>query len=170
MATAKMQFQPPRRRRDAAQNREAALRVLQVARSADLLPVLLDEIVALGHARAAVLEARSNSGEVAQIAAVNWPPANLAKLAEALRGPAGPLGRILAANRPEVLEGRIHHRALSLHPMLYSNRVPCREAASAGSKSCLAVQNARGDKGGAYRLQPCSICAMKGYAVVAVVE
>src|SRR5215831_3319708 len=100
MATAKMQFQPPRRRRDAAQNREAALRVLQVERSAELLPVLLDEIVALGHARAAVLEIGPNSGEVAQVAAVNWPAADLEKRAEALRGPAGPLGRTLATNRP----------------------------------------------------------------------
>ena len=170
MATAKMQFQPPRRKRDAAQSREAALRMLQVERSAELLPVLLEEIVALGHARAAVLETGSNSDEVAQVAAVNWLPEDLAKLAEALRGAAGPLLRTLAANHPEVLEGPLHHHALSLQPLLYSNPTPCREAANSGSESCLAVQNACGDKSRVHPLQPCSVCGMHGYAVVAVVE
>jgi len=170
MATAKMQFQPPRRRRDAAQNREAALRLLQVERSSEVLPVLLDDIIALGYARAAVLETRPNSHRVGTVASVNWPPADLAKLAEAVSGPAGPLATTLATNRPEVLEGPLHHRALSIHPMLYSNPAPCREAASAGSENCLAVQNAHGDKDGASGRQPCSICGIQGYAVVAMVE
>src|SRR5260370_2443067 len=97
MATAKMHFQSPRRRRDAAQDQEATLRVLRLERSAEVLPVLVEEIVALGHPRAAVLEIKGDSEEVVPVATANWSLPGLAQLIEDMRDPSGLLARVWLA-------------------------------------------------------------------------
>src|SRR5215831_20470790 len=99
MATAKMQFQPQRRRRDSTPSREACLRLLQAERSEDVFPILLEEIVALGHPRAAVLEA--TPGFAAPVVALHWGRHQLEKLATVLRTRGFPPLGVRDGNRAE---------------------------------------------------------------------
>ena len=166
MATAKMHYQASREARDTAQNREAALRVLQIRHSGPMLRVLLQEIVALGHPRAAILKNSSDSDEIICLDHLNWPSPQLAKLIEALRGPKSPLGRVLAS-QTAVLEATIYDLPLGIHPMIFSRSHPCLEAFCPNSDSCLALEKSAGNTGQIQRY--CPSCAIGGYAAVAVV-
>jgi signal transduction histidine kinase len=164
MATAKMHLQPQRRR--LTQRREPVLRLLQIQRSEELFPVLLEEIVARGYARAAILEA-GDGGAVKPVAALNWPSAQLHRLA-ADSAQKHPLAAVLEAGRSAVLARTgLHSRPLYAHPMAYSQPYPCWEARAAAER-CLAVQNS------SIRLQAqqqgCAMCEMRGYAALVVVE
>src|SRR5215472_634030 len=169
MATAKMHFQAPRRRRDAGQNREAALRVVQVGRSGEVLPVLMQEIVALSYPRAVVVESHPESGEIVPVTTLNWPSPQLEKLTEALRASDGMFAGVLAG-RTSVYQATIYDHPLSLHPMTFSNANPCWEVLDGNGDGCLAVQDLYAQKSNAQKQPSCSICGMRGYAAVAVVE
>jgi signal transduction histidine kinase len=165
MATAKMHFQGQRRRRPIFKG-EPILRLLQTQRSDELFPVLLEEIVARGYVRAAVLEASFDGRELKPVAALNWQLPQLEKLAAGL--PQGhSLAALLEAGGSAALpKTALHPRALYVHPLVYANRTPCWEA-SRGS-DCLAVQNS--SRRSEYGNQACSVCDMRGYAALVVVE
>jgi signal transduction histidine kinase len=171
VATAKIHFQPQRRRLDVAQVRQAALHVMQAQRSDEVLPILLEEIVALGYARAAVLEANLQGGDLTPVAALNWPQPQLARFTTMLWVLENPLAGVLAANRSAVLpRTQLHSRPLYLHPMLYSNANPCWEADPGSPTGCLAVQNFRHERSICLADQICSTCRMHAYAALVVVE
>ena len=165
-----MHFQSPRRRRDAAQDQEATLRVLRLERSAEVLPVLVEEIVALGHPRAAVLEIKGDSEEVVPVATANWSLPGLAQLIEEMRDPSGLLARVRMANPGALIQNLPPDRARSLQLMLYSSSNPCAEAAPADAESCLALKNMDLARRPPRRQQQCSVCGVWGYVMVAVVE
>jgi len=167
MATAKMHFQPQRRRRDHAPSREACLRLLQAERSEDVFPILLEEIVALGHPRAAVLEA--TPGFAAPVVALHWGRHQLEKLSTALRTRGRPAVGVTDSSRAEgPVKISFLHRPLYLYPMRLSSPSPCPEAGPARAAECLAAQNFRGGKG--YPGQTCGVCTVRGHSATVVVE
>src|SRR5262249_20525720 len=169
MATAKMQFQPQRRRRDSTPSREACLRLLQAERSEDVCPILLEEIVTLGHPRAAVLEAAP--GFAAPVVALHWGRQQLEKLIAALRVEERAPSRAVGGNRAEgPVKVCIHNRPLYLYPMRLSSPGPCPEAGPARAADCLAAQNFRGVKGNRPRDQICSVCTVRGHSATVAVE
>jgi hypothetical protein len=171
VATAKMHVQPQRGRRAAQPGPEVLLRLLQAERSEDVLPLLLEEIVALGYPRAAVLGVNFESGNVAFTAALNWSRQQTARFTTALWVSEHPVIGILTANRPAVLPStNLHHRPVYLQPILFSNRNLCWEARRSRTGSCLAAENFRREKRVRLEDQVCSSCEMRGYAAVVVVE
>src|SRR5262249_44207023 len=133
MATAKMQFLPQRRRRDSAPSREMCLRLLQAERSEDVFPILLEEIVALGHPRAAVLE--TASGCAAPVVALNWGRQQLEKLTAALRAGEHPLLSIGDGHHCRgPARASVQNRQLYLYPMRLSSPSPCPEAGPARAR------------------------------------
>src|SRR5262249_43380062 len=102
-ATAKIHFQPQRRRHDVAQVRQGGPHGVQGRQSDEVLPILLEEIVTLGYARAAVLEANLQGGDLTPVAALNWPQPQLARFTTMLWMLENPLAGVLASNRPAVL-------------------------------------------------------------------
>lgn len=171
VATAKMHFQPQRGRRATPRAGGAVVRLLQAGRSAEVFPLLLEEIVALGYPRAAVLNVNFDSGDVAPASTLNWPPQQMAKFTTALWAAEHPLIGILDANRPAVFpKTSLHHRPVYLHPLVFSNRHLCWEAGRPRSGSCLAVENFRREKRIRLEDQVCSTCEMRAYAALVVVE
>jgi len=162
MATAKMHFQP-QRRGAAGQVLGWVMRLLRTQRAEEVFPVLLEEIVALGYPRAAILEAEPVGG-LTPVASLNWQPQQLAKLTTtSLPG--------LLRGRPAVLtKTDFHNRPLYAHPMSYSSSTPCWEAGPAVAGSCLAVQNFECQAVSHAESQICSLCEMRGYGAFAVVE
>jgi signal transduction histidine kinase len=169
MATAKMHFQPQRRRRENAPSREACLRLLQAERSEDVFPILLEEIVALGHPRAAVLE--STPGCAAPVVALNWGRQHLERLTAALRTEEHPHLAVVDDNRSDgPARINIHNRPLYLYPMRLSSPSACPEAGPARAAECLAAQNFRGVKGNRPQDQICSVCTVRGHSATVAVE
>lgn len=162
MATAKMHFQP-QRRGPAGQILGWIVRLLHAQRAEEVFPVLLEEIVALGYPRAAILEA-DPAGGITPVAALNWQQQYLAKLAtSSLTG--------LLGGRPAVLiETDFYHRPLYAHPISYSGAHPCWEAGLSSASGCLAVQNFERQAIPRTESQVCSLCQMRGYSSLAVVE
>src|SRR5260370_5637900 len=146
MATAKMHFQPQRRRRENAPSREACLRLLQAERSEDVFPILLEEIVALGHPRVAVLE--STPGCAAPVVALNWGRQHLERLTAALRTEEHPHLAVVDDSRSDgPARINIHNRPLYLYPMRLSSPSACPEAGPARAPPGLAAQKFRAGKG-----------------------
>src|SRR5579884_3506283 len=73
----------------------AALRLLSAERSEEILPVLLEEIVALGFARAAALTVDFESGEVRPTAALNCTDSYLSALRTSLWAGENPIVAVL---------------------------------------------------------------------------
>jgi signal transduction histidine kinase len=166
-----MHFQPQRGRRVTTQRRETVLRFLEVERSEEVSPLLLEEIIALGYPRAAVLGVNFETGEVVPTAALNWSQQQLARFTTALWVANHPLIGILDGERPAVLpRTTFHHRPLYLHPILFSDRNLCWEAGGPRAGSCLAVENFHRQKRVRRESQLCSTCEMRGYAALVVVE
>lgn len=158
-------------RRASQQRRPAILRLLQAERSEEIFPLLLEEVIALGYARAMVLDVNFDTGDVTPAAALKWPRPQMEKFATPLWMSDHPLAGVLNTARPAVLaRSSLHNRPIYIHPILYSNRNLCWEADRARSASCLAVQNFRREKRIRVEDQVCSTCDMRAYAAVVVVE
>jgi signal transduction histidine kinase len=166
-----MHFQPQRGRRATSERRGTVLRFLEVERSEEVFPLLLEEIIALGYPRAAVLSVNFETGEVVPSAALNWSQQRMAKFTTALWVANHPLIGILDAKRPAVLPRSIfHHRPVYLQPILFSDRNLCWEAGRPRAANCLAVENFHRRRRVRREDQLCSICEMRGYAALVVVE
>jgi PAS domain S-box-containing protein len=170
VATAKVNFQPPRGGHAIRKDRGAALRLLQAERSKEVFPLLLEEITALGYPCAAILDVDFDSGDVKPAAAMNWPQTQLARFTTGLWVTEHPVPAILGAKRPAVLpRTSFYPRPVLLHPILFSSRHLCWEADRVRTGRCLAVRNFRRE--GRIRLedQVCSTCEMRAFAGVVVV-
>ncbi len=173
MATAEVRIEPERvnGRRVSTQRRPAVLRLLEAERSEEIFPLLLEEIIALGYARALAVDVNFDSGDVTPAAAIKWPRQQLDKFSTALWMSEHPVVGVLNTTRPAVLQKTaLHNQPLYIHPILYSNRNVCWEADRVRTASCLAVQNFRREKRVRLEDQVCATCEMRAYAAAVVVE
>src|SRR6266849_7041777 len=173
MATAEMPFQPERMnwRSDLVKRCPQVVGILQAERAEEIFPLLLEGILALGCPRALVASVNFETGEIAPSAVLRWPPLQIGNFTTTLGNSEHPLVSVLRANRPAVLtRSSLHNRPVYLHPILYSNQNPCREAEGAGAVDCLAIQNFRREKQVRAGEQICSVCGIRGFAGVVVAE
>ena len=173
VATAEMRFQSERLqgRRASQYRRPPILRLLEAERSEEIFPLLLEEIIALGYARAMVLDVNFDSGDVTPAAALKWPRQQMERFTTALWMSDHPLAGVLNTARPAVLaKSNVHPKPIYIHPILYSNRNLCWEADRVRTASCLAVQNFRREKRIRLEDQVCSTCEMRAYSAAVVVE
>ncbi|HKC72527.1 MAG TPA: PAS domain-containing protein, partial [Terriglobales bacterium] len=148
-----------------------ALRLLSAERSEEIFPILLEEIVALGFARALVLGADFESGAVRPVAALKYQPSQLQKFHSSLWAGENPLISLWHKGKPAVLPPSAGDREpLYCHPLLYRNRNQCWEAERERRQDCLAVQNFRSPQKLALQDQVCASCGMRAYAAMAVVQ
>ncbi len=150
----------------------AFMRLLGVERSEEIFPVLLEEIVAAGYARAFVVGLDFESGMVAPVASLNCSRPFLARFRASLFATDNPLIGVLHAMRPAVLPGAgVGGKALSCHPMVFRNAHPCWEAEAGVRRSgCLAVLNYERRQRLQMNEQVCSTCDMRSYAALLAVE
>ena len=174
MATAEVRFQPEQRlngRRATSQRRPAVLRLLEAERSEEIFPLLLEEIIALGYARAIAVDVNFDTGDVMPAAALKWPKQSLQNFTTALWMSEHQMVNILHTTRPELLsKSNLHNKPIYVHPIFYSNRNVCWEADRLRTASCLAVQNFRKEKRIRLEDQVCTTCEMRSYSAVIVVE
>lgn len=173
MATAEMRFQPEEvnGRRANRQRRPAVLRLLEAERSEEIFPLLLEEIIALGFARAMAVDVNFDSGDITPAAALKWPRQQLDRFTTALWMSEHQLVTVLHTTRPAVLnKTSLHNRPIYVHPILYSNRNLCWEADRIRTATCLAVQNFNREKKIRIEEQVCSTCEMRAYAAAVIVE
>ena len=176
MATAPMRVRvmqpiPFVERRSGAANSRAAFRLLSAERSDEIFPILVEEILSLGFARAMVSTVDFDSGEVRPVAAIQCNKAFQQRFSTALWQADSPIIGVLNAMKPVVLpRGAPNGRSLYCHPVLYRNRNLCWEAERGSRTGCLAVQNF--SRPGTLDLQEqvCHTCNMRAYAGVVVVE
>ena len=170
MATAKVNLQPSRSGHAGRKGRGAAFRLLQAERIKDVLPLLLEEIIALGYPCAAVLDVDFDSGDVQPAIALEWPQAQLHEFSTALWVGDNPVTSVMSAQRPAVLlRTSFSPHPVYLHPILFSRRDLCWEADRAGTGGCLAVRNFRHEARIRLEDQVCPTCDMRAYAGVVVV-
>src|SRR2546423_15677422 len=172
MATAEVRFQPEKRlngRRATSQRRPAVLRLLEAERSEEIFPLLLEEIIALGYARAIAVDVNFDTGDVTPAAALKWPRQSLQNFTTALWMSEHQMVSILHATRPAVLsKSSLHSKPVYVHPIFYSNRNVCWEADRLRTASCLAVQNFRKEKRIRLEDQVCTTFEMCSYSAVIV--
>jgi signal transduction histidine kinase len=170
VATAELKFQP-NGRRPVQRRTPAAMRLLEAERSEAIFPILLEEIVALGHPRAMVLDVDFDTGEIAPSAALKWPRPQIGKFSTQIWSPDNPIAGVLNSAHPAAFpKTSLHNRPLYVHPIFYSNNAVCWEAERVRSANCLAVQNARREKRVRLEEQTCATCEMRAYASIIVVE
>jgi PAS domain S-box-containing protein len=158
-------------RRGSKRRTPAALRLLEAERSEAIFPILLEEIVALGHHRAVVLDVDFDTGGVTPSAALKWPRQQVSKFGTQIWASDNPIAGVLNSALPAAFpKTTIHNRPLYVHPIFYSNKSACWEAERMRSANCLAVQNFLREKRIRLEEQTCSTCDMRAYASVIVVE
>jgi PAS domain S-box-containing protein len=173
MAGVELRIEPERvkSRRPSSQRRPAVLRMLEAERSEEILPLLLEEIIALGYSRALAVDVNFDSGEVTPAAAVRWPRQQLEKFTTALWTSDHPVVGVMHTTRPAVLhKTTVHNRPIYIHPVLYSNRNVCWEADRIRTARCLAVENFRREQRIRLEDQVCPTCEMRAYAAAIIVE
>src|SRR5512147_2759557 len=147
----------------------AAQRLLSAERADEIFPVLLEEIVALGFARAAALTVDFESGEIRAAAALNCPASFLKSLETSLWAGENPLVSVLHNMKPAVLNGIAGSPGLYCHPILYRNQNLCWEAERDRRHDCLAASNFRHPRKLQLQEQVCSACDMRAYAAMIVI-
>ncbi len=155
----------------ADKSRRSALRLLGIERTDEIYPVLLEEIVALGHPRALIANVNFETSEIGPVDSLNCSKSLLQKFQTTLFSMENPLARILQTLKPELVPGR-GKRGIDFyfHPLIYRNRTACWEAERARSGKCIAVENYHCRLKLQLQQQVCSICDMRAYAAMAVVE
>lgn len=152
-------------------NCRSALRLLSIERSEEIFPVLLEEIVALGHPRALVSEVDFESSEIAPVASLNCPRNLLQRFRSSLFAKETPQVRILQSQQPELVPGRNkRNSSFYYHPLVYRSSIPCWEAGRAHGPKCIAVENFYSRLPVQLQEQVCSVCEMRAYAAMVVVE
>jgi len=152
-------------------SREAALRLLAAERSEEIFPILLEEIVHLGVARALVLEVDFDSGEIRPAASLNCDKQCLGKFRTSLWASENPVVSVLQNLGGAVLKvGSGSADAYYAYPMIYRSRSRCWEAERERRQDCLAILNSRISKKFPLQQQVCAACGMRGYADVVLAQ
>jgi signal transduction histidine kinase len=150
-------------------NRRSALRLLGMERSDEIFPVLLEEIVALGHPRALVAKVDFETSEIAPVASLNCPKGLVQRFRSSLFAVETPLVRILQSQQPELVRAK-RTPSYYYYPLIYRNRTACWEAERARGRKCIAVENFHSRLRLQLQEQVCGICDMRAYAAIVVVE
>src|ERR1051326_4085715 len=149
----------------------AAMRLLSAERSEEIFPVLLEEIVALGFARAMVLAVDFESSEVKPNAALNCANTLLKAAHTSLWAVDNPVVAALHAATPSIVPNPPFAQGpWYCHPIVYRNRNLCWEAERDRRSDCLAVLNDRGRRKLHLQDQVCATCDMRSYAAVVLVD
>ena len=152
-------------------NRRSALRLLGVERSEEIYPVLLEEIVALGHPRALISKVDFDTSQLAPVASLNCSKTFLQRFRTSLFAMETPQVRILHGMEPELVEGDGKRGACFYYfPLIYRNKTACWEAERARGRQCIAVENFHSRLHLQLQEQVCSICDMRAYAAVLIAE
>src|SRR5215467_6741480 len=107
----------------------AALRLLSAERSDEIFPILLEEIVDCGYARALALDVDFETGEFKPKAALNCSKTFQQQVSSSLWAHEHPLVGVLNSMQPAVVPNLGQSGgALYCHPLLYRNRTLCWEA------------------------------------------
>ena len=155
----------------AAKGRRSALRLLGIERTEEIYPVLLEEIVALGHPRAVITKVNFETSEISPIASLNCSRAFVQRFHTSLFSLENPVAHVLQTLEPEILpSGGRKPVDIYYQPMIYRNRTGCWEAERARSGRCIAVENYHSRLKLQLQEQVCTICKMRAYAALAVVE
>lgn len=155
----------------AMRSRRSALRLVGVERSEEIFPVLLEEIVALGHPRALVARVNFETSEIAPIASLNCSRQSLQGFHTSLFAVETPIAGTLQALQPALIPGRGRRNPdYYYYPLIYRNRTPCWEAERSRAGKCIAVENFHGRLKVQLQQQVCQICEMRAYAYVAAME
>src|SRR6185312_9577208 len=157
--------------READAQLPSTLRLLNAERSYEIFPILLEEIVKLGFARAFILTADFETGEIIPSAAIKCSDSYLQKFKTSLYSTDNPIVTIFHTLKPAVVPNNAPMaRGMYCHPMLYKNRNMCWEAERMRKSECLAQANSRESRRLSLEQQVCRTCDMRGYASVVVVE
>src|SRR5213082_176385 len=149
----------------------AALRLLSAERPEEIFPILLEEIVKLGFARALLLEVDFETGEIKPAASLNCDKACLHKFRTSLWASENPVVSALQNLQPSNLDA-LHGFGDSwyAYPMIYRSASRCWEAERERRQDCLALQNFRASKKLQFEEQVCHACGMQGYATLVLAE
>jgi len=152
--------------------RKAGLRLLNAERSEEIFPLLLEEVIGLGHRSAFVVKVDFETSAIAPVASLNCSRGFLQKQRSTLFAMENPIVRILHGFKPEIIpsKSKTESRGLYVHPMLYRNRVACWEAERANASTCLAVENFQCRRRLNLPDQVCGTCDMRAYAAAVCVE
>src|SRR5438270_179454 len=157
--------------REAGAQLPSSLRLLNAERSYDIFPILLEEIVKLGFARAFVLTADFETGEIVPAAAIKCTESFLQKFKTSLYATDNAIVTIFHALKPATVPNNAAiGRGLYCHPMVYKNRNMCWEAERSRKADCLAVANSREGRKLTLESQVCRTCDMRAYASAVLVE
>src|SRR4051812_42368873 len=145
----------------------AAMRLLSAERSEEIFPVLLEEIVSLGFARAMVLAVDFESSEIKPNAALNCANSLLKAAHTSLWAVDNPVVAALHAGVPAVVQApSLAQGQWYAHPIVYRNRHMCWEAERDRRNDCLAVLNDKGRRKLHLQDQVCASCEMRAYAAI----
>src|SRR3954463_4875080 len=130
--------------READAQLPATLRLLNAERSYDIFPILLEEVVKLGFARAFVLTADFETGEIVPAAAIKCSDAYLQKFRTSLYATDNAIVTISHTLKAGIVPNNAAlGRGLYCQPMVYKSRNMCWEAERSRKADCLAVANFR---------------------------
>jgi len=149
----------------------AALRLLSAERPEEIFPILLEEIVKVGFARALVLEVDFETGEIKPAASLNCDKAYLNRFRTSLWASENPVVSALQNLRPSSLDALYGSSdSWYAYPMIYRGPSRCWEAEREPRQDCLAVQNFRISKKLQFEEQVCKACGMQGYATLLLAQ
>jgi signal transduction histidine kinase len=176
MATPQMRVQPierPRRREERLTpvRARASLRLLTATRSEEILPILLEEILALGYPRALAAVANLERAQLQPEVALNCNRQFLQHFRASLYAADNPIISALHGLEPVVLpRAAWHPRPLYIHPFLFKSADPCWEAGRDADSACVARENYRHALPLRLREQTCGQCSMRGFVAAVVVD
>src|SRR5213082_1244913 len=149
----------------------AALRLLSAERPEEIFPILLEEIVKLGFARALVLEVDFETGEIKPAASLNCDKAYLNRFRTSLWASENPVVSALQNLQPSNLDA-LHGFGDSwyAYPMIYRSSTRCWEAERERRQDCLAIQNSRVTRKLQFEDQVCAACGMQAYATLVLAQ
>ncbi len=151
--------------------KRSSRRLLDADRSYEIFPVLLEEIVALGHTRAFIGRVNFDTSEIAPSASLNCSRTFLRRFQSSLYAMENPLVRVLHGFEPELVPSKTKREgALYYHPLVYRSKAACWEAERTRDGHCLALDNFRNRRRWLQQNQVCTLCDLQGYAAVIVTE
>ena len=156
---------------DRATKRRPALRLLGAERSEEIFPVLLEEIVGLGYARALVARVDFESCEIIPVASLNCSKSCIQQFRGSLYAVENALVRVLHSFQPELVRGSgTRDPDFYYYPLVYRSKTACWEAESTRRGDCLAVENFHSRRRLQLQEQVCATCEMRAYAAMVVTE
>lgn len=149
----------------------AAVRLMEAERSEEILPILLDEIAALGYTRALAATVDFESAELRPTVSVNCSKTFQQRFRASLYALENPFIQALHAVKPQVINGsKRNGAALFCYPLLFRNHSTCWESERERRPGCLAVSNDVAERRIQLQDQLCGICEMRGFAGLVAIE